>query len=124
VGLRDAADTLPRELSQGQRKLAGVARALATRPRLLLLDEPAAGLDDTETLALGRRLRDVVHDGVSILLVDHDMGLVLGTCDRILVLDFGQVIASGTPEEMRRDEHVLAAYLGDDVFDFRDGRLT
>lgn len=124
VGLTDAADTLPTELSQGQRKLAGVARALASRPRLLLLDEPAAGLDGTETLALGRRLRDVVDEGVNILLVDHDMGLVLGTCDRIVVLDFGRVLASGTPEEIRRNEHVLAAYLGDDVFGSNNGRRT
>jgi branched-chain amino acid transport system ATP-binding protein len=124
VGLTDAADTLPTELSQGQRKLAGVARALASRPRLLLLDEPAAGLDGTETAALGGRLRDVVDDGVSILLVDHDMGLVLGTCDRILVLDFGIVLASGTPEEIRRNEHVLAAYLGDDVLGSDNGRPT
>jgi branched-chain amino acid transport system ATP-binding protein len=124
VGLTDVAGTLPTELSQGQRKLAGVARALASRPRLLLLDEPAAGLDGTETLALGRRLRNVVDDGVSILLVDHDMGLVLGTCDRILVLDFGKVLASGSPEEIRRNEHVLAAYLGDDVIDLSNGRPT
>ena len=124
VGLTDAADTLPTELSQGQRKLAGVARALASRPRLLLLDEPAAGLDGTETLALGRRLRDVIDDGVSILLVDHDMGLVLGTCDQILVLDFGKVLASGTPEEIRRNEHVLAAYLGDDAIGSDNGRST
>ena len=124
LGLTDVADTLPTELSQGQRKLAGVARALASRPRLLLLDEPAAGLDGTETLALGRRLRDVVDDGVTILLVDHDMGLVLGTCDRILVLDFGKVLASGTPEEIRRNEDVLAAYLGDDVLGSNNGSPT
>ena len=115
VGLRDAADTLPGELSQGQRKLAGVARALACGPRMVLLDEPAAGLDGTETLALGRRLRDVIDDGVTILLVDHDMGLVLGTCDRIVVLDFGRVLAEGTPDQIRRDDRVVAAYLGDDV---------
>jgi branched-chain amino acid transport system ATP-binding protein len=122
VGLADAADALPTELSQGQRKLAGVARALACGPRLLLLDEPAAGLDATETLALGRRLRDVVDDGVSILLVDHDMGLVLGTCDQIVVLDFGRVLSTGTPDRVRRDERVLAAYLGDDVVGSGEGR--
>jgi branched-chain amino acid transport system ATP-binding protein len=115
VGLRDAADTLPSELSQGQRKLAGVARALACRPSVVLLDEPAAGLDGTETLALGQRLRDVVDDGVTILLVDHDMGLVLGTCDHIVVLNFGRVLAEGTPDQIRRDDRVVAAYLGDDV---------
>jgi len=122
VGLADAADALPTELSQGQRKLAGVARALACRPRLVLLDEPAAGLDATETLALGRRLRDVVDDGVTILLVDHDMGLVLGTCDQIVVLDFGRVLSTGTPDRVRRDERVLAAYLGDDVVGPSEGR--
>ena len=121
VGLTDAADTVPTELSQGQRKLAGVARALASRPRLLLLDEPAAGLDATETLVLGRRLRDVVEDGVTIVLVDHDMGLVLGTCDRILVLDFGKLLAAGTPDQIRRNEHVLAAYLGDDAIVASEG---
>jgi branched-chain amino acid transport system ATP-binding protein len=124
VGLRDAADTLPGELSQGQRKLAGVARALACRPRMVLLDEPAAGLDGTETLALGRRLRDVVDDGVTILLVDHDMGLVLGTCDRIVVLDFGRVLAEGTPDQIRRDDRVVAAYLGDDVVIPSEGTQT
>ena len=124
VGLADAADALPTELSQGQRKLAGVARALACRPRLVLLDEPAAGLDATETLALGGRLRDVVDDGVSILLVDHDMGLVLGTCDQIVVLDFGRVLSTGTPDRVRNDERVLAAYLGDDVVGSGDGRTS
>ena len=124
VGLSDAAGAIPTELSQGQRKLAGVARALACRPRLLLLDEPAAGLDATETLALGGRLRDVVADGVSILLVDHDMGLVLGTCDQIVVLDFGRVLSTGTPDRVRNDERVLAAYLGDDVVGSGDGRTS
>ena len=93
-------------------------------PRLLLLDEPAAGLDGSETAALGRHLRDVVAGGVTILLVDHDMGLVLGTCDRIVVLDFGQVLAEGTADEIRRDDRVVAAYLGDDVAAPSDGRST
>jgi branched-chain amino acid transport system ATP-binding protein len=124
VGLRDVGHMLPTELSQGQRKLAGVARALACRPSLVLLDEPAAGLDATETLALGQRLRDVVDDGVTILLVDHDMGLVLGTCDRIVVLNFGRVLAEGTPDEIRRDDRVVAAYLGDDVVAPNDGTVS
>jgi branched-chain amino acid transport system ATP-binding protein len=115
LGLTDVADALPAELPQGQRKLAGVARALTCRPRLVLLDEPAAGLDTVESVELGERLRAVVDRGVSVLLVDHDMGLVLGICDRVIVLDFGRVIAQGAPEEIRSNADVIAAYLGDDV---------
>jgi len=115
LGLTDVADALPRSLPQGKRKLAGVARALACGPRLLLLDEPAAGLDTTESLELGERLRAVVDSGVSVLLVDHDMGLVLGVCDRVIVLDFGRVIADGAPDAVRSNPEVIAAYLGDDT---------
>ena len=115
LDLTAVADQRPPELSQGQRKLAGVARSLACSPRLVLLDEPAAGLDSDESLALGDRLRAVVDSGVTVVLVDHDMGLVLGACDRIVVLDFGKVLAAGTPAEIRADERVIAAYLGDDV---------
>jgi branched-chain amino acid transport system ATP-binding protein len=115
LGLADVASALPTEISQGQRKLAGVARALACDPRVLLLDEPAAGLDGAESVALGRRLRAVVDAGVTVVLVDHDMGLVLAVCDRVVVLDFGRVIADGPPEEIRNDDRVIAAYLGDDA---------
>jgi len=111
-GLEDVAGRFPTELSHGRRKLAGVARALAQRPRLVLMDEPAAGLDTEESLELGRHLRSLPDEGVSVLLVDHDMGLVLGICDRVVVLDFGQVIARGTPAEIRADQAVIAAYLG------------
>lgn len=112
-GLEDIVDRYPREISTGQRKLVGVARALAQSPRLVLLDEPAAGLDTDESLALGQRLRSLPDEhGVTVLLVDHDMGLVLGVCDHILVLDFGKEIAQGTPEEIRSDARVLEAYLG------------
>jgi ABC-type branched-subunit amino acid transport system ATPase component len=112
VGLSDAADRAPTELSLGQRKLAGVARALAGAPSLLLLDEPAAGLDTDESAALGERLRRIVAAGTTILLVDHDMGLVLGVCDEVHVLDFGRLVRSGTPDEVRDDPAVIAAYLG------------
>jgi branched-chain amino acid transport system ATP-binding protein len=111
-GLDDVAHRYPQELSHGQRKLVGVARALAQRPRLVLMDEPAAGLDTEESLAFGRRLRSLPEHGVSVLLVDHDMGLVLGVCDRIVVIDFGRVIAQGTPDEIRADPRVIDAYLG------------
>jgi branched-chain amino acid transport system ATP-binding protein len=90
-----------------------VGRALAQRPRLVLLDEPAAGLDTDESIELGQRLRSLPDEhGVSVLLVDHDMGLVLSVCDRLMVLDFGSRIAEGTPAEIRQDPRVLAAYLG------------
>ncbi len=112
-GLEEIVDRYPREISTGQRKLAGVGRALAQSPRLVLLDEPAAGLDTDESLALGRRLRSLPDEhGVTVLLVDHDMGLVLGVCDEILVLDFGRQIARGNPAEIRTDTRVLEAYLG------------
>ncbi|MFD9502987.1 ATP-binding cassette domain-containing protein [Streptomyces sp. NPDC060035] len=101
-----------RELSQGSRQLVSIARALAGRPRLLLLDEPAAGLDSSESRWLGERLRAVRAAGVTVLLVDHDMGLVLDVCDRIVVLDLGTVIAQGTPAEIKADPRVAAAYLG------------
>jgi branched-chain amino acid transport system ATP-binding protein len=106
------ADRLPSELPQGQQKLAGVARAIVSRPRILLLDEPAAGLDSAESHALGRKLRAITEQGVSILLVDHDMSLVLDVSERIYVLEFGKLLASGTPAEIRKDKKVVAAYLG------------
>ena len=112
LGLIDMRDLQVSMLSQGQRQLVSVARALAGEPRLLLLDEPAAGLDSTESLWLAERLRGVRDTGVTILLVDHDMSLVLNLCDTIDVLDFGALIATGTPDEIRRNELVSTAYLG------------
>jgi branched-chain amino acid transport system ATP-binding protein len=106
------ADKMPAELTQGQRKLVGVARAIAMRPRLLCLDEPAAGLDTRESEDLGQRLRQIADAGTTTLLIDHDMGLVLTICDRIVVLEFGKVIAAGSPDEVRRDSRVVKAYLG------------
>jgi branched-chain amino acid transport system ATP-binding protein len=112
LGLEEFADRMPSELSQGKRKLVGVARALAGRSKLIMLDEPASGLDTQESTELGQRLRQVVEAGVAMLLVDHDMGLVLNICDHVYVLDFGHVLAHGAPAEVQTDEKVLAAYLG------------
>ena len=112
VGLAHTTRRNADELSQGQRKLVGVARALVGEPRIVLLDEPAAGLDTGESRDLGVRLRRLADAGTGILLVDHDMGLVLSICDRVVVLDFGHVIASGTTAEVRRDHAVIEAYLG------------
>ena len=112
VGLEDVADAMPSDLSQGQRKLVGVARALASEPQLVCMDEPAAGLDTAESEALGRQLRASVSDSMAMLLVDHDMGLVLGVSDYVYVLEFGKIIAHGKPEAVRNDPAVIAAYLG------------
>ncbi len=113
LGLEPVADRLPSDLSHGNRKLVGVARALAARPKLLLLDEPAAGLDTAESQALGAQLRDFLNRGITMFLIDHDMGLVLNVCDYIYVLDFGALIAQGTPSQIRRDPAVVTAYLGE-----------
>jgi len=112
VGIEHIAGKVSSELSMGQRKLAGVARALAGRPKMLLVDEPAAGLDAAESVAFGACLRRVVDAGITVLLIDHDMGLVLSTCDRLCVLDFGRLIAEGSPETVRTDPSVVTAYLG------------
>lgn len=112
LGLAYAAETSPASLPEGQRKLVGVARALVAEPSVLLLDEPAAGLDPTESAELGRRISAMAGPDTAVVLIDHDMGLVLSICDYLVVLDFGAVIAAGTPAEVRRDPAVVAAYLG------------
>ena len=104
-----------RTCSYGKRRLLAIARAVATQPSVLLLDEPAAGLGDAETAELAHLVRRLADDwGMAILLVEHDMNFVMSVCDEIVVLDFGRQIAEGTPDEIRRDPAVIAAYLGED----------
>jgi len=112
LSLTDSSGGRPEELPLGRQKLLGVARALALTPQVLLLDEPAAGLDTPESIEFGNDLHQIAATGVGCLLVDHDMHLVFGVCDRVYVIEFGRPIAVGTPEEIRRNPKVLAAYLG------------
>ncbi len=112
VGLAHLAGTPADTLPTGQARLLELARALATRPRLLLLDEPSSGLDDTESEELGDLLCQLAEAGMGVLLVEHDMGLVMRICTSINVLDFGSVLMVGSPAEVRADDRVRAAYLG------------
>lgn len=114
LGLGDDVGRLPDQLSLGRQRLVGVARALAGDSRVVLLDEPAAGLDTDESEAFGQIVRVMATHGHGVLLIDHDMNLVLNVCDRVYVLDFGRVIACGSPDEIRSDAAVVAAYLGEE----------
>jgi branched-chain amino acid transport system ATP-binding protein len=117
LGLKDILDRSPDDISQGQRKSVDVGRGLTAGCQVLCLDEPAAGLDSDESEELGRTLRQIATAGTSLLLVDHDMGLVLGVCDRIYVLDLGRVIATGAPAQIRNSQEVIEAYLGEEAAD-------
>ncbi|WP_306320105.1 MULTISPECIES: ABC transporter ATP-binding protein [unclassified Streptomyces] len=113
IGLSDDADTAADALPTGAARLLEVGRALAGRPRVLLLDEPAAGQDADETHRFADLLRDVAADGCAVVLVEHDMGLVMSVCDQVYVLDLGRIVACGPPADIQQDQTVLAAYLGE-----------
>ncbi|WP_033321558.1 ABC transporter ATP-binding protein [Streptomyces yerevanensis] len=113
IGLTADAGTTADALPTGAARLLEVGRALAGKPGVLLLDEPAAGQDAQETLRFAALLRDIAADGCAVVLVEHDMSLVMSVCDQVHVLDLGKVVAVGPPEEIQQDRTVLAAYLGE-----------
>lgn len=112
VGIEKYADFTAKHLSYGHQRRLEIARALATDPKLLALDEPAAGMNATEKVELRQLLEKIRDDGRTLLLIEHDVKLVMGLCDHMTVLDYGKVIASGSPEHVRRDPMVIKAYLG------------
>jgi branched-chain amino acid transport system ATP-binding protein len=114
VGLHQHAEQLAKNLSYGNQRLLETARALATEPQLLILDEPAGGMNEQETSLLVTLIRKIRDKGITVLLIEHDMNLVMRVCENIVVLEYGTKIAEGTPEQIKADHRVIEAYLGTD----------